>query len=105
MSYSGPVDPERWIAITNLTNWDGNPMFSPDGKTLYFNSNRDGFTCLWAVRLDLTGTPLAEPYPVQHFHSSPRHYTWYPKLTVSTDQIIIGLQHVQSDIWMTKLPE
>jgi len=106
MSDGAPVEPERWVAITELKYFDANPVFSRDGKTLYFNSDRDGFTCLWAVRLDLaTKKPVADPYPVKHFHGSPLHYSWYPVFDVGPDRIIISLEQVQSDLWMTQLPE
>jgi eukaryotic-like serine/threonine-protein kinase len=106
MSDDGPVEPERWIAITELKYFDANPLFSRDGKILYFNSDRDGFTCLWAVRLDPSSKkPVADPYPVKHFHGSPRHYSWYPVFGVGPDRIIISLEQVQSDLWMTQLPD
>ena len=106
MSDGAPVEPERWVAITELKYFDANPIFSRDGKVLYFNSDRDGFTCLWAVRLDpATKKPVADPFVVKHFHGSPRHYSWYPIFTVGPDRIIINLEQVQSDLWMTQLPE
>jgi serine/threonine protein kinase len=106
MSEDAPVEPERWIGITELKYFDANPLFSRDGKILYFNSDRDGFTCLWAVRLDpVSKKPVADPYPVKHFHGSPRHYSWYPAFSVGPDRIIISLEQVQSDLWMTRLPE
>jgi Tol biopolymer transport system component/tRNA A-37 threonylcarbamoyl transferase component Bud32 len=106
MSDGAAVEPERWVPITELKYFDANPLFSRDGKILYFNSDRDGFTCLWAVRLDLaTGKPVGAPYPVKHFHGNPRHYSWYPAFCVGPDRIIISLEQVQSDLWMTQLPE
>ena len=75
---------------------------------LYFTSNRDGSTCLWAVRLDpATKKPLAEPYAVRHFHASPRNYSAnvYPVFSLGADRIVISLEQVQSDLWMMHLPE
>jgi eukaryotic-like serine/threonine-protein kinase len=106
MSDGARVEPERWVAITELKYFDANPVFSRDGKILYFNSDRDGFTCLWAVRLDpASKKPVGDPYPVKHFHGSPRHYSWYPIFGVGPDRIIISLEQVQSDLWLTQLPE
>ena len=43
--------------------------WSPDGKTLYFTSARDGHTCLWGQRLDAAShRPVGESFAVQHFH-------------------------------------
>src|SRR4030095_13222200 len=106
MSDGAAVEPERWVPITELKYFDANPLFSRDGRILYFNSDRDGFTCLWAVRLDpATGKPIGDPYPVKHFHGNPRHYSWYPTFSVGPDRIIINLEQLQSDLWMTQLPD
>jgi hypothetical protein len=105
MSGRTPVEPERWAPLTELKYFDANPIFSRDGKTLYFNSDRDGFTCLWAMRFNpATGKPVDAPYPVKHFHGNPRYYSWYPVFSVGPDRIIISLEQVQSDLWMTNLP-
>jgi hypothetical protein len=106
MSDGGTLDPSRWIAVTDLEYFDAGPMWSRDGKVLYFNSNRDGFTCLWGVRLDpATGKRAGIPYPIKHFHGNPRFYSAYPQFCVGLDRIIISLDQVQSDLWMTHLPE
>jgi hypothetical protein len=105
MSGRTPVELERWAPLTELKYFDANPIFSRDGKILYFNSDRDGFTCLWAMRFNpATGKPVDAPYPVKHFHGNPRYYSWYPVFSVGPDRIIISLEQVQSDLWMTNLP-
>jgi hypothetical protein len=85
------------------------PLLKPvadSTKVIYFNSDRDGFTGLWAVRLDPSSKkPVADPYAVKHFHGSPRHYSWYPGFGVGPERIIISLEQVQSDLWMTQLPD
>jgi eukaryotic-like serine/threonine-protein kinase len=106
MSDGAPVEPDRWIAVTELKYFDANPVFSRDGKILFFNSDRDGFTCLWAVRLHpASRKPSGDPFPVQHFHGNPRYYSQYPVFGVGPDRIVISLEQVQSDLWMIKLPE
>jgi Tol biopolymer transport system component len=68
-----PIEPERWISVTGLDHFDANPRWSSDGKVLYFNSNRDGAICLWAVKLDPhSKKPISEPYAVRHFHRNGR---------------------------------
>lgn len=100
-----PVTPNRWIALTDLQHFDADPQWSRDGKTVYFTSNRDGFTCLWALRLNpVTKGPIGQPFAVHHFHGTPRHYTFYPSFSVGPDRIVISLEQVQSDLWMMHLP-
>jgi Tol biopolymer transport system component len=106
MSDDSPVDPERWVPLTEFKYFDASPSFSRDGKLIYFYSDRDGFTCLLAVRLNpATKKPVADPYPVKHFHGNPRHYSWYPQMGIGPDRIIVSLEQIQSDLWMTQLPE
>jgi len=106
MSADGPVDPARWVAITDLKYFDANPMWSRDGKNLYFISDRDGSSCLWALRLDQgTKKPVGAPFAVKHFHGNPRRFTSYPQFCVGRDRIIISLDQVQSDLWMMQLPK
>jgi serine/threonine protein kinase len=66
-----PVPQSNWIPITDGQRLDREPRWSPDGKLLYFLSERDGFRCIWAQTLDsATKRPAGAPVPVQHFHRS-----------------------------------
>src|SRR5215467_13198445 len=53
------VPETEWIAIAD-SGWDDKPQWSPVGNTLYFVSQRDGFRCIWAQRLDARKHPLDE---------------------------------------------
>ena len=60
--------------ITNdaSTNW--NPVWSPDGKFLYFASDRDGSMSFWRVPIDeQTGKVQGEPEPVATPSTFSRH--------------------------------
>ena len=49
--------------LDDYANW------SPDGKTLYFTSGRDGYSCLWGQRIDVSSRqPAGEAFTAQHFH-------------------------------------
>jgi Tol biopolymer transport system component len=66
------VEPDRWTAVTDEKYFDANPEWSRSGKLLYFISNRDGFSCLWAVKFDpVTKRPRGEPFALKHFHGNP----------------------------------
>jgi len=56
-----------WIPIADATPTDF-ANWSPDGKTLYFTSRRDGFECFWAQRLDERRHPVGDPVGVLHLH-------------------------------------
>jgi Tol biopolymer transport system component len=53
------------IDITNDAPLDWSPTWSPDGRFLYFSSNRGGTMNLWRVRIDeRSGRVLGEPEPM-----------------------------------------
>jgi serine/threonine protein kinase len=104
-----PAGPDRWVQLTSGEYHDDKQQFSPDGNTMYFTSNRDGFTCMWAQRLDpKTKRPLGAPFPIQHFHGSQRIYSGISEsndmeVNVAKDKIVTNLDEFHSDIWMMEL--
>jgi Tol biopolymer transport system component len=60
--YRGLASGEKPVAITQDPALDWNPVWSADGRFLYFLSNRDGAMNLWRVRVDeATGKTLGPP--------------------------------------------
>jgi serine/threonine protein kinase len=104
-----PAGSHRWIQLTGGECHDDKQQFSPDGNTMYFTSNRDGFTCLWALRLDpKTKHAQGAPFAVQHFHGSQRIYSGisesnHMEVNVARDKIVTNLDEFHSDIWMMQL--
>jgi Tol biopolymer transport system component len=71
--YVTPSTGGAWIPITINDDhfFEDLPRWSPDGRTLYFLSNRTGFWNLFGRRFNPdTGTPLGEPFQVSRFDSS-----------------------------------
>jgi hypothetical protein len=63
--------PGEWIPVTDGSQMDRNAAWNDRSDTLYFLSERCGFRCIWAQRLDAaTKKPLGEPVAVRHFHSA-----------------------------------
>jgi Tol biopolymer transport system component/DNA-binding winged helix-turn-helix (wHTH) protein len=93
-----PVPESRWIKITeegaeDWANW------SPDGKTLYFTSARDGHTCLWAQRIAaVSHIPVGEALAVLHLHgrATYRQGGWSAK----GGRIAMVLVDGTENIWM-----
>jgi Tol biopolymer transport system component/tRNA A-37 threonylcarbamoyl transferase component Bud32 len=104
---TGDVTPpeKEWIPVTDGTMFDDKPRWAPDGNLIYFTSDRDGFRCFWAQRLDpLTKHPAGAALPVYHFHSARRSLLNAGVLRLETavarDKIVFNLGEITGNIWM-----
>ena len=104
-----PAGEERWLPLTDGRYWDDKPALSPDGRMLYFTSNRDGYDCIWVQKLDpTTKHPLGAPTAIQHFHSE-RQFPLVDnplismELFVAKDMLITSPNDVHTDVWMIDL--
>jgi Tol biopolymer transport system component len=60
-----PRPSETLVRVTSDRALDWNPVWSPDGKYLYFGSDRDGTMNLWRIELDEeTSEPAGPPEPL-----------------------------------------
>ncbi len=96
-----------WIEVTDGGFSDDKPQFSPDGNTVYFTSDRDGYLCIWTQRLDpRTKHPVGSPTAYEHFHNNlGRNAVAFAErqgkadLTVAADKILINLPQRRDDLW------
>ncbi len=105
---TGPIPQSAWIPVTDGTQWDDKPRWSPDGNIIYFTSERDRYRCLWAQRLDPhTRRPAGAPFAVAHFHSSRRsmlNVGLSPlELAVGPERIVFVQGEVTGNIWLAQL--
>jgi WD40-like Beta Propeller Repeat len=73
--------------------------WSPDGKTLYFTSGRDGHDCLWGQWLEPgSHRPVGEAFSVQHLHGrvSYRQGGW----SAAGGRIGMALVETTGNVWM-----
>jgi Tol biopolymer transport system component len=104
-----PAPPQaEWMAVTDGAAFEGLPRWSPDGKLIYFISDRDGFRCLWAQRVNPGNkNPAIAPFAVAHFHEARRSLTniggiGLVGLGVSRDRIVFNLGELTGNIWMAQ---
>jgi Tol biopolymer transport system component len=63
--WTSPAGGGTAVQVTAGTSVDWNPVWSPDGRFLYFASDRSGVTNLWRLPVDeRSGRVLGEPVPV-----------------------------------------
>ena len=102
-----PVSLQEWIPVTEDSSYLDSPRWSTNGQILYFLSERDGHSCIWAQRLDPAGRkPAGEAFAVHHEHRSrfvlnlPRGYG---SISVGGNTLVFLLGEMSGNIWMTRL--
>ena len=102
--YDGPTQIPHgdWIAITDGSAIDRAGLWSPDGNLIYLNSNRDGYGCIWAQRLDpRTRRPAGEPFGVYHFHSGRYSQPVGGRnLSMTSDSLVFARVETTGNVWL-----
>lgn len=98
---------DQWIAVTPENIASNGPRWSPDGGLVYFTSDRDGWTCVWAAPIDRqTGHLAGDAFAVWHFHDARRSLTNLPLpirgLAVSRDRIIATVSESGGNLWLAR---
>jgi hypothetical protein len=94
-----PVPESAWIKITEegAEDWAD---WSPDGKTLYFTSGRDGHTCLWGQQIEVNShKPSGAAFAIKHFHGR----AFYPQgggWSAAGDRIAVVLSEDTGNVWL-----
>jgi Tol biopolymer transport system component len=103
---SGLIRESEWIAITDGV-WDDKPRWSQDGNTLFFMSERDGFRCIWAQRLDSSKHPVGHAIPIFHAHEAQRSLLNVQvgslEMSVARDKIVFNMNERVGNVWMTNV--
>jgi Tol biopolymer transport system component len=100
--HDGVVRPETtWVSMPcGQTGW------SPDGRSRYGVSERDGSLCLYSQKLNpMTKTPISPVLPVHHFHSPSRSFIEDPGWrgpSIARDKIVFTLVELTGNIWLAE---
>jgi Tol biopolymer transport system component/DNA-binding winged helix-turn-helix (wHTH) protein len=93
-----------WRAMTDGAVFDDKPRWGPDGRVLYYVSDRDGVKNVWGRRFDNTrGAPVGEPFPVTSLRSpqfliSPQAVQM--DIAITATYLMIPMSESRGDIWM-----
>lgn len=97
----------QWIPVTDGSQLERDPAWSPDGRFLYFVSERDGFRCIWARALNpATKQPAGDAFAVRHLHSSRfslRHVGsrgYLTGLSVGEGALVFSMGELKGNVWL-----
>ena len=104
----GPSAEAEWTQIVKTSaSSERSAGLSPDGRVLYVLLERDGFRCLYGIRLHpATGLPsgAGEPFPVAHFHDATRQWgSTGMGSAVARGVFLADLFETTGNVWMTRL--
>jgi len=105
-----PVPQAEWIPVSEGQSEERDPVWSPGGALIYYLSERDGFRCVWARKLDSSNRrPLGEAFAVAHFHSARRSLKRIPGagmigLSVAPGRLILAFGELTGNIWLEERP-
>ncbi len=99
-----PAAGGEWTRISEGSDFNDKPRWSPDGRMIYFISNRTGFFNVWGRRFDPAhGQPMGEAVRVTDFESPSRMIS--PRivpieLSLSADRLVVPIMEVSGSIWI-----
>jgi Tol biopolymer transport system component len=100
---------DEWISISEDETTDREPFWAPDGKRLFFISDRDGFRCIWFRPIDpQTGRPSGPAVAYAHFHHSgellagPKSSTGSIGFTVTNKDLVFTVARSTGNLWQQR---
>jgi eukaryotic-like serine/threonine-protein kinase len=100
------VGSSEWTAVTDGSSIERDATWSPRGNLLYFTSERDGYRCIWARRLDDSKRPSGAPFPVLHFHSARRSLRRISarlennSLSAGGSRLVFAFGELRGNVWL-----
>jgi Tol biopolymer transport system component/predicted Ser/Thr protein kinase len=98
-----PSPPASWKLVAEDRRHLGSPAWSPDGRLLYYVSQRDGSPCVWAQPVAPDGKAAGAPAAVLHLHSGLGAWGRGTGIGVTADRLFVLLSEVKGDIWSIEL--
>ena len=103
-----PADRDTWVEVVGEGAWMSAPRWSADGRFLYYLSDRDDFSCVWATPFDPeTKTMARQPIAIVHAHGSsmqmsqPQRGAW--TLAAASDRLIFNAAEMTGEIYTAML--
>jgi eukaryotic-like serine/threonine-protein kinase len=103
-----PIPSSQWSVLVDGSDLERQSSWAPSGDLIYFLSERDGFRCIWAQRVDAaTRRPIGEPFGAHHLHQTRYTLSSIPDvasigLSLVGDQLFYACFEVQSNVWLAE---
>jgi serine/threonine protein kinase len=102
--YAAPAEGGEWRRLTEGKYLDIKQRWAPDGRKLYFVSNRSGFLNVWGIRFDPgSGRPVGEPFRVTNYENPSQMVLpliGSMELTLAADRLALPIMEVSGNIWV-----
>jgi eukaryotic-like serine/threonine-protein kinase len=98
-----PILPESWQLVAEDRRHLGSPAWSPDGRLLYYVSQRDGSPCVWVQAVARDGRLAGPAYPALHLHSGMGAFGVVTWIGVTADRLFLLTVEVKSELWSAEL--
>ena len=99
-----PASGGKWIPLTDATLWADKARWAPDGKAIYFISNRDSaFFDVWGLEFDpAKGAAVGSEYRVTKYDNPGRLISGSggSELGVSATRIVLPIAETTGSIWV-----
>jgi eukaryotic-like serine/threonine-protein kinase len=103
------IPEQEWKTLTTGAAQDERqPFWSPDGRFLYFLSERDGYRCIWGVQVSAASLkPVKESFPVYHLHQFRHSLLDFNDvaeigLSLAGSKMFLAVREIQSNIWLAE---
>jgi eukaryotic-like serine/threonine-protein kinase len=100
------VDLRHSRAISDAAHWNDKPRWAPDGQSIFYVSDADGFTCIWKQSFNVSTGSAGPPQPFIHFHHvrlSPMHLSRVAfNMSVSRQEVLYNAGDLRSNIWIAR---
>ena len=102
--YAVPAAGGTWIRITDGQQWDDKPRWSPDGRTIYYLSERNGFFNVRGIHFDpVKGKPQGEPFQVTSLETPtlmiPKNIALVG-FSLTDRELVLPLAQTSGNIWI-----
>jgi Tol biopolymer transport system component/DNA-binding winged helix-turn-helix (wHTH) protein len=96
-----PADGGAWIRLTEGKHWDDKPRWSPDGRRIYFVSDRNGYLNVFGV--PFSGHGIGDVFEVTHFDNPSQQIPEVVPmvgLSIARNRLMVTVSRRSGSLWI-----